>query len=88
MSESSIVPSLLFEHKSYCLFCALDKVLECMQLCRTYIRQGNTVCLVNNCPKNHRNSKQLSMVPRQLFMLKKKDVVFIEPALDEVLLTK
>ena len=76
----------------YRLFCVPENILECANMWRKYIGQGITICLAKNCSTNHRKSEQILIVPKQLFVVKTKDIVFLEPTLDlevdDVLLTK
>ena len=92
VSSKTTVASLLFENKSYWLFCSPTDMSDCLALCRKYIGQGSTLCVAKNCSINHRKSEQISSVSWQLFVLKTKDVVFAKPtsdlSMDDVLLTK
>ena len=71
-------------NKKYKLF-VCPKVINCVRLCKTFIRQGTTVCVNLNCRKHHRQKKTISILPGQLFVAKLKDVVFAEPTSEALL---
>ena len=46
--------------KKYKLFIC-PEMLECVKLCKTFIGQGTTICMNENCLKNHRQKRTVSI---------------------------
>ena len=81
-SVSPVVSTTENGNKKYKLF-VCPEAIECMNLCKTFIGQGTTVCMNLNCLKNHCQKRIISVEEGQLFVSKGKDVVFAEPSLNE-----
>ena len=50
-----------------------------VEICKTYTRHGNSLCIIKNCTKNHRKSVKMELEEGQLRVSKSKDAIFAEP---------
>ena len=67
--------SYSISEKLYCLY--ITPVGDSLsEICRTYIGQGSSLCVVKNCTKNHRKTEKMGIEEGQLFISKTKDTIF------------
>ena len=84
-TQGASKPRSSVDNKNFLLFCLPVLSEECKDLCRKYIGQGSTVCILKDCKIVHRGDKNMmDMVPQQLFVQKTKGTIFSEPMLDTV----
>ena len=86
LGTSGVVSLTSVDHKKYWSFVAPPRTSECDMLCRQFIGQGATFCVMKNCNKVHRGKtrEKANVDVDQLFVLKNKGVVFSEPTVDAI----